>query len=385
MRTRLRAAATVLAGVVLAASMVGCGSAPEHDDFQVQLGDFTARARVDRPASGRAPAVVLVHGTGPRDLDQTVEGYDGTIRSRIFADLARYLSARGYAVVRYDKRYVDGAGSFDEARFANLTQQDQVADVESVIRAAKRNPHVDPERLFLYGWSEGSTIAAEYATQHTDLDGLILQGGVNVSWRDGLVDQATSVAEPYLRRYAKAGSLDAEGLRLAWLGAGGLQVKEWITFVAADGSFTPSPVFDRDQDGRVALDSEWRAAVPAFVDALLAPDGPLASWDPAGVCRPCRSRQRNCGSRYSCCRGRTTGTCRRPPRTCWMRRCAGTATWTTHCGCIPGWGTRSARPSTAPRTTCARSTVSPWRTSWSGSISRPTIDLDPGSGRTLAR
>jgi dienelactone hydrolase len=280
MRTRLRAAATILAGVVLAASMVGCGSAPEHDDFQVQLGDFTARARVDRPASGRAPAVVLVHGTGPRDLDQTVEGYDGTIRSRIFADLARYLSARGYAVVRYDKRYVDGAGSFDEARFANLTQQDQVADVESVIRAAKRNPHVDPERLFLYGWSEGSTIAAEYATQHSDLDGLILQGGVNVSWRDGLVDQATSVAEPYLRRYAKAGSLDAEGLRLAWLGAGGLQVKEWITFVAPDGSFTPSPVFDRDQDGRVALDSEWRAAVPAFLDALLAPDGPLASWGP---------------------------------------------------------------------------------------------------------
>lgn len=291
MRIRLHAAA-VLAGLVLAAPIAGCRSADAseaaHDDFQVQLGDFTANARVDRPTSGKVPAVVLVHGTGPRDMDQTVQGYDGSVRSRIFADLARYLSARGYAVIRYDKRYVTGPGSFDQARFAGLSQQEQVADLDSVIRAAKLNPHVDPDRMFVYGWSEGSAVAAEYAAEHSDvessdIDGLILQGSVNVAWRDGLVDQAFRVAEPYLRRYAGDGSLDADGLRRAWLDASGLQVKEWITFVAPDaaaGSFTPSPEFDRDHDGRVALDSEWRAGVPVLVDTLLAPGGPLSSWGP---------------------------------------------------------------------------------------------------------
>jgi pimeloyl-ACP methyl ester carboxylesterase len=280
----MRAAAAVLTGLVLATSTVCCGTAraaPEHDDFQVRLGDFIARARIDRPAAGRAPTVVLVHGTGPRDMDQTVQGYDGAVRSRIFADLAQYLSARGIAVVRYDKRYVTGPDSVDEARFARLTQQEQVEDLGSVVSAAKLDPHVDPDRLFVYGWSEGTAIAAEFATRHSDIAGLILQGSVNVPWRDGLVDQALHVAEPHLRRYVRDGSLDADGLRHAWLDAGGLQVKEWITFVApgaASGSFTPGPVFDRNHDGRVELDSEWRAAVPVFVDALLAPSGPLASW-----------------------------------------------------------------------------------------------------------
>jgi pimeloyl-ACP methyl ester carboxylesterase len=286
MRLRLRTA-VVLAGLVLAAPIVGCGAAQatavEHDDFQVLLGDFTAKARVDRPPSGKAPAVVLVPGTGPRDMDHTVEGYDGSVRSRIFADLALYLAARGYAVVRYDKRYVNGPGSFDQARFAGLSQQEQVADVDSVIRAAKLNPHVDPDRMFVYGWSEGSAVAAEYAAQHGDIDGLILQGSVNVAWRDGLLDQAFRVAEPYLRRHASDGSLGAADLRRAWLGTSGLQVKEWITFVAPDaaaGSFMPSSEFDRDHDGRVVLDSEWHAGVPDFVDGLLAPGGPLASWGP---------------------------------------------------------------------------------------------------------
>ncbi len=44
------------------------------------------------------PGVVLVHGSGPSDRDETVGA------NRPFRDIAEGLSARGIAVLRYDKR-----------------------------------------------------------------------------------------------------------------------------------------------------------------------------------------------------------------------------------------------------------------------------------------
>ena len=47
---------------------------------------------------GPFPGVVLVHGPGPNDRDETIYS------NKIFADLAEGLASRGIAVLRYDKR-----------------------------------------------------------------------------------------------------------------------------------------------------------------------------------------------------------------------------------------------------------------------------------------
>jgi len=44
------------------------------------------------------PAVVLVHGSGPNDMDETVGG------NKPFRDIAEYLPSKGIAVLRYNKR-----------------------------------------------------------------------------------------------------------------------------------------------------------------------------------------------------------------------------------------------------------------------------------------
>src|SRR5262245_3957484 len=49
-------------------------------------------------SSGPFPALVLVHGSGPNDRDETIVG------NRPFRDLAWGLSSRGIAVLRYEKR-----------------------------------------------------------------------------------------------------------------------------------------------------------------------------------------------------------------------------------------------------------------------------------------
>src|SRR5579875_3559777 len=49
-------------------------------------------------ANGLFPAVVLVHGSGPSDMDEKVGN------NYPFRDLAEGLSEKGIAVLRYDKR-----------------------------------------------------------------------------------------------------------------------------------------------------------------------------------------------------------------------------------------------------------------------------------------
>ena len=65
----------------------------------VGSGEWALPATLTMPAATRSvPAVVLVHGSGPNDRDETVGA------NKPFKDLAAGLASRGVAVLRYDKR-----------------------------------------------------------------------------------------------------------------------------------------------------------------------------------------------------------------------------------------------------------------------------------------
>ena len=57
-------------------------------------GILTLPDNIDKPV----PAIVLVHGSGPSNMDEKV----GKLTP--FKDLAEGLASRGIAVIRYDKR-----------------------------------------------------------------------------------------------------------------------------------------------------------------------------------------------------------------------------------------------------------------------------------------
>jgi hypothetical protein len=135
---------------------------------EVKVGSepFLLGATLTLPSkSGPFPAVVLVHGSGPQDRDETVGA------NRTFRDLAEGLSSRGIVVLRYDKRtkiYPNKMGS-------NPTIDDEVVlDALSAVRMLSARPEVDPKRVFVIGHSLGALLAPEIAVRAGNAAGVAL-------------------------------------------------------------------------------------------------------------------------------------------------------------------------------------------------------------------
>ena len=82
-------------------------------DVTVGEGEWKLPGTLTVPGRRTVPAVVLVHGSGPNDRDETVGGV------KVFKDLAEGLASKGIVVLRYEKRtqqYRARAASFRTSR-----------------------------------------------------------------------------------------------------------------------------------------------------------------------------------------------------------------------------------------------------------------------------
>ena len=98
--------------------------------------------------SGPFPAVVLIHGSGSSDKDETI----GSLKP--FRDIAEGLAAQGIAVYRFDKRsYVFGSQLISDRQ---LTLMDEsVEDAVNAVQLLARQEKIDPARIFVLGHSLG--------------------------------------------------------------------------------------------------------------------------------------------------------------------------------------------------------------------------------------
>lgn len=265
---------------LVAVVVAGCNGAAEPDGsveasaVSISFGDFVSKGEVTYPAGdGPAPLVVLVGGSGPEDLNADDASAGATSRGHLFADISSLLAQQGFAALRYNKHYVNGLGDID-ARFATeLTMTQLVDDVRSAVRSVANDPRIDSRRVYLFGWSEGTTVVAAAAKGMPNLRGVIVQGAVGIPWRDGLIAQWERVVRPYLRNFAVDGSVGAVELSRAWHGDGGVVAHELVSVLAEDiGSERSAlnPAFDTDGNGRIDLDNELPTAVVNFVDEQLA-------------------------------------------------------------------------------------------------------------------
>ena len=119
---------------------------------------------------GPFPAVVLVHGSGPEDRDETIGP------NKPFRDLAWGLASQGIAVLRYDKRTLVYGQKMKD--MPNLTvQEETIDDALAAVALLHGTDKIDPARVFLAGHSLGGYLAPRIAAQTSDLAGIILLAG----------------------------------------------------------------------------------------------------------------------------------------------------------------------------------------------------------------
>jgi hypothetical protein len=136
----------------------------------VGTGEWTLPGTLSMPAGKISGAVVLVHGSGPNDRDETVGA------NHPFRDLAWGLADRGIAVLRYEKRtrqYPDRT-----AAIKNLTVRDEtIDDAIAAARLLRSRDRIDPKRVFVLGHSLGGTLAPRIAAEDGALAGIVIMAG----------------------------------------------------------------------------------------------------------------------------------------------------------------------------------------------------------------
>jgi hypothetical protein len=134
--------------------------------------------------SGPFPGVLLIAGSGPQDRDGAVANH------KPFLVLSDYLTRKGIAVLRYDKRgFGKSTGSPDAA-----TTVDLAGDAEAGMAFLTTRKEIEATGIGLLGHSEGAMIAPLVASRSKDVAWLVLLSAPMTKGEDTLLSQSELIA-----------------------------------------------------------------------------------------------------------------------------------------------------------------------------------------------
>jgi pimeloyl-ACP methyl ester carboxylesterase len=241
-----------------------------REQVRIDLGaGWVTKAELTYPtaAKGRLPLVVFLHGSGLKDMNQTLPGGKGST----FVRLAQAAGREGYATLRFNKRGVTDIGpvrSTDPAQLQpkrpyHRTQQDAAA----VLRFAARSPRVNPSKIFLVGHSEGTHVAANLAADPKRFGipkpaGVVAMGVLGKPVKQLITFQ---VHGRLLLQLHDQFDLDGDGRLTATEAADGLvgqpkEIADLFRSVLLDGTKVKAGT-DKNRDGQIAVDTEADAVL----------------------------------------------------------------------------------------------------------------------------
>lgn len=129
-------------------------------------------ATLTLPKNGtKFPLVILVHGSGPHDRDETIGP------NKPFRDIALGLATNGIAVLRYEKRtkyYQSRIGK----EYNNFTiEKETVDDAVEAVKFASTLQEIDPKQIYVLGHSQGGYMMPKIIEKSEGFKGSILLAG----------------------------------------------------------------------------------------------------------------------------------------------------------------------------------------------------------------
>lgn len=164
---------------------------------------------LERPVA----AAVLVAGSGPTDRNGNSPLVPGRIDN--LKEIAHYLSSRGVAVLRYDKRGIAQSGSLLRGETPAFSVY--AADVAKAVDFVRAESGADPAKVFIIGHSEGAVLAIKAALMREDVAGIVLLAGPGEPMAETLKRQIVEQAKVMEAQGAPAGLSDKVSGALAEL------------------------------------------------------------------------------------------------------------------------------------------------------------------------
>ena len=159
-----------------------------EENVTVGSGQWALPATLTLPkGTGPFPAVVLVHGSGPNDRDETYGP------NKPFKDIAWGLASAGVVVLRYEKRTKQYPE--ESAAIQNFTVQDEtIDDALAAVELLNATSAVNHSEIFVLGHSLGGMLAPRIALQDSIIAGLIILAGPTRHLEDLLLEQTRYLA-----------------------------------------------------------------------------------------------------------------------------------------------------------------------------------------------
>lgn len=156
----------------------------EEQEVVVGKGKWELPGTLTLPkGEGPFPAVVLVHGSGPNDRDETIGP------NKPFRDIAWGLAEKGIIVLRYEKRTKEHSEKLKETMHEFTVQNETIDDALLAVELLTEHVKIDEKQIYVLGHSLGGYLIPRIGEQKQDIAGFIIMAGPTRPLEDLIVEQ----------------------------------------------------------------------------------------------------------------------------------------------------------------------------------------------------